>query len=150
MTCVFAWLHLDLYQGSKNVNSFHWTKFDMSCCIQSWRNIPGMVWVHSLNYIIIIKRKKKCVMHTIQRLWDVVLRSHAPFYVLLLFRQYPKLTEWRFSFFPYHSFLSSFSKSHVLLYLSRSHQRIWNRLLFKDVELAFKLSQNFIRCAIFI
>ena len=110
MTCVFAWLHLDLYQGSKNVNSFHWTKFDMSCCIQSWRNIPGMVWVHSLNYIIIIKRKKKCVMHTVQRLWDVVLRSHAPFYVLLLFRQYPKLTEWRFSFFPYHSFCPHFQK----------------------------------------
>ena len=62
----------------KNVNSFHWTKFDMSCCIQSWRNIPGMVWVHSLNYII-IKRKKKCVMHTQFNVCEMsFLRSHAP------------------------------------------------------------------------
>ena len=82
-------------------------------------------------------------MHTVLRLWDVVLRSHAPFYVLLLFRQYPKLTEWRFSFFPYHSFLSSFSKSHVLLYLSRSHQWIWSRLLHFRCCIGIWVDSNF-------
>ena len=78
MTCVFAWLHLDLNQGSKNVNSFHWTKFDMSCCIQKLKKYSryGLSSFIELHHH---QKEEKCVMHTQFNVCEMsFLRSHAP------------------------------------------------------------------------
>ena len=130
MTCVFAWLHLDLNQGSKNVNSFHWTKFDMSCCIQKLKKysrygLSSFIELHHHQ-----KEEKMRHAHSVQRLWDVVFKKSCTFYVLLLFRQYPNLTEWRFGFYPYHSFLSPIQK--VMFYYT-------NRVLSNDSKLNLTL-----------
>ena len=125
MTCVFAWLHLDLNQGSKNVNSFHWTKFDMSCCIEIVEEI-FQVWFEFIHWTTSSSKGRKMRhAHSVQRLWDVVFKKSRTFYVLLLFRQYPNLTEWRFSFYPYHSFLSPIQK--VMFYYT-------NRVINNDFE----------------
>ena len=119
LTCVFAWLHLDLNLGSKNANSFHWTKFwyvmlhtKVVEIFQVW------FWVHSLNYIIIYEGRKNASC-TVQHLWCRSKKSRSVLYLLLLFRQYPNMTEWRYGFYPYHFFVPNF-KSHVLLSLPRS------------------------------
>ena len=78
LTCVFAWLHLDLYLGSKNSNSFHWTKFwYVMLHSKVVRNIPGMVWVHSLNYIIIYDEGRKNASCTVQRFWCRFKKSRS-------------------------------------------------------------------------